>query len=176
MGTLAVLALGANLGDREATLRRAAHDLADHPRITLTRASPVVRSKPVGGPGGQGDYLNAVVEVDTDLSPFALLRACQEIEERHHRRRVQRWGPRTLDVDIVVYGGLRLDEPDLTVPHPRAAERAFVLVPWALMDPGATLEGRSVAELARRAADLGGLGPDTVPLLGELPAPGGDGD
>ena len=172
MGTLAVLALGANLGDREDTLRRAALDLAAHPRITLTRASPVVRSKPVGGPPDQGDYLNAVVEVDTELSPFGLLRACQEIEQLHHRTRTQRWGPRTLDIDIVVYGELRLDEPDLTVPHLRAATRAFVLVPWALMDPAATLEGRRVADLAREAEDLGGLGPDTVPLL---PA-GGDRD
>lgn len=176
MGTLAVLALGANLGDREATLRRAALDLAAHPRITLTRASPVVRSRPVGGPAGQGDYLNAVVEVDTELSPFGLLRACQEVEQRHHRTRAQRWGPRTLDVDIVVFGELRLDEPELTVPHLRASARAFVLVPWALMDPGATLEGRSVAELARRASDLGGVGPDTVPLLPGGPADGRDPD
>ncbi|KLU08544.1 MULTISPECIES: 2-amino-4-hydroxy-6-hydroxymethyldihydropteridine diphosphokinase [Kocuria] len=172
MATLAVLALGANLGDREDTLRRAALELAAHPRITLVRSSPVVRSKPVGGPPDQGDYLNAVVEVDTDLSPFALLRACQEIEQLHHRTRTQRWGPRTLDIDIVVYGELRLDEPELTVPHLRAATRAFVLVPWALMDPAATLEGRRVADLAREAEDLGGLGPDTVPLL---PAgPGGE--
>ncbi|MFE7630458.1 2-amino-4-hydroxy-6-hydroxymethyldihydropteridine diphosphokinase [Kocuria sp. NPDC057446] len=176
MGTRAVLALGANLGDRETTLRRAALELAAHPRITLTRASPVVRSRPVGGPAGQGDYLNAVVEVETELSPFALLRACQEVEERHHRTRTQRWGPRTLDVDIVVYGDLHLDEPELTVPHPRAGTRAFVLVPWALMDPGATLDGRGVVELARRAGDLGGLGPDTFPLLAEDPAPGGDRD
>lgn len=176
MGTVAVLALGANLGDRESTLRQAALDLAAHPRIRLTRASPIVRSKPVGGPEGQGDYLNAVVEVDTDLSPFGLLRACQELEERHHRTRAQRWGSRTLDVDVVVFGSLRLDEPDLTVPHLRAAIRAFVLVPWALMDPGAMLEGRSVAELARRAPDLGGLGPDTVPLLPDGPAEGRDAD
>ena len=176
MGTVAVLALGANLGDREATLRRAALALAAHPGITLLRTSPIVRSKPVGGPPGQDDYLNAVVEVDTELSPFGLLEACQEVERRHHRTRTQRWGPRTLDVDIVVYGDLRLDEPDLTVPHLRAADRAFVLVPWALMDPGAVLEGRSVAELARRARDLGGLGPDTVPLLpGGPPADGGHG-
>ena len=80
MGTRAVLALGANLGDREATLRGAALELAAHPRITLVRASPIVRSRPVGGPAGQGDYLNAVVEVETELSPFGLLRACQEVE------------------------------------------------------------------------------------------------
>ncbi|MFI7483996.1 2-amino-4-hydroxy-6-hydroxymethyldihydropteridine diphosphokinase [Kocuria sp. M1R5S2] len=176
MGTVAVLALGANLGDREATLRSAAADLAEAPRITLTRTSPIVRSRPVGGPPGQDDYFNAVVEVDTELSPFGLLRACQQIEERHHRVRSERWGPRTLDIDIVVYGGLRLDEPDLTVPHLHAATRAFVLVPWALMDPDAVLEGRPVAELARRAPDLGGLGPDTVPLLPAGPPAAGGAD
>lgn len=165
MAPTAVLALGANLGDRLATLRRAAAELDAHPRITLVRASPVVRSRPVGGPEGQGEYLNAVVEVETGLSPFALLEACQEIEDRHHRVRTQRWGPRTLDIDIVVYGGLHLDEPDLTVPHLHAATRAFVLVPWALMDPEAVLDGHRVAELARRAPDAGGLAPDTLPLL-----------
>lgn len=175
MGTTAVLALGANLGDRQTTLRRAALDLGAHPRIRVVRASPIVRSKAVGGPGGQGDYLNAVVEADTDLSPFELLRACQEVEALHHRTRTQRWGPRTLDVDIVVYGDLHLDEPDLTVPHPRAHRRAFVLVPWALMDRGAMLAGRSVAELARRAPDLGGIGPDTLPLLPAAPAGPGAG-
>lgn len=172
MGRPAVLALGANLGDRGATLRRAALDLAARPGIRLLRASPIVRSRPVGGPGGQGDYLNAVVEVAAELSPFELLRACHEVEARHHRVRNERWGPRTLDVDIIVYGDLRLDEPELTIPHPRASSRAFVLVPWALMDPQATLAGRSVAELARRAPDLGGLGPDTVPLLPPGPGPG----
>jgi 2-amino-4-hydroxy-6-hydroxymethyldihydropteridine diphosphokinase len=165
VGTAVVLALGANLGDREETLRRAALDLAAHPRIRLTRASPVVRSKPVGGPAGQDDFRNAVVEVDTDLSPFELLEVCQGIEARHHRTRAERWGPRTLDIDIIVYGDLRLDEPELTVPHLRAHCRAFVLVPWALMDRDAVLAGQSVAELARRAPDLGGVGPDAVPLL-----------
>ncbi|GGG60808.1 hypothetical protein GCM10011374_24640 [Kocuria dechangensis] len=169
MGVRAVLALGANLGDPTATLRQAALDLGAHPRIDLLRASPVVRSKPVGGPEGQDDYYNAVVEVGTELSPFELLRACQDVEERHHRTRTQRWGPRTLDVDIVVYGDLHLDEPDLTVPHLRAHTRAFVLVPWALMDGGARLGCRSVVELARRAPDLGGLGPDVTPLLPDGP-------
>lgn len=147
MGTRAVLALGANLGDREATLRGAALELAAHPRITLVRASPIVRSRPVGGPAGQGDYLNAVVEVETELSPFGLLRACQEVEERHHRTRTQRWGPRTLDVDVVTVTGddgrpVLSDDPALTLPHPRAHERAFVLVPWVGLDPTAVLPGR----------------------------------
>ncbi len=91
--------------------------------------SPVYESDPVGGPPGQGPYLNMVVELSTELGPQALLEMARVLEQGAGRQRVERWGSRTLDVDILVVGDLRVEEPDLIVPHPRLAERAFVLVP-----------------------------------------------
>ena len=152
----AVLALGSNLGASRDTLSHAVAELADHPGVRLQAVSPVVRTRPVGGPD-QPDYLNLVISVATDLSPQDLLVHCQSVEDQHHRTREVRWGPRTLDVDIITYGDLVLDGETLTVPHPRAHTRAFVLQPWAWMDPGAMLAGTSVAELAARAEDLPGL-------------------
>lgn len=152
-----VLALGSNLGEREDTLLRAIADLCSHDKITLDKVSPVAVTAPVGGPAGQPDYLNMVVEAETGLSPFDLLRYCQEIEEKHHRKREVRWGPRTLDIDIIKYGEIEMDEPELTIPHPRANERAFVLEPWARMNPEAQLQGESVAELAEAADDFDGI-------------------
>lgn len=159
MSNQAVLALGSNLGDRGASLNEAVAALQAHPSITVLKVSPVVETKAVGGPEGQPDFLNAVVEVATELSPFELLRSCQQIETDHGRVREVRWAARTLDIDIVVYGSITMDEPDLTLPHLRAAERAFVLVPWALMDPDARLGGKLVSDLAKQAEDLGGLSP-----------------
>ncbi|GAA3696817.1 2-amino-4-hydroxy-6-hydroxymethyldihydropteridine diphosphokinase [Arthrobacter ginkgonis] len=153
----AVLALGSNLGERSDTLARAVADLTGTEAVRLVRSSPIVQTKPVGGPADQPDYLNMVIEVETVLDPHALLRHCQAVEQLHHRVREVRWGPRTLDVDIVAYADLALDTADLTLPHPRAAERAFVLQPWAWMDPEATLAGVRVADLAARAADRDGL-------------------
>lgn len=153
----AVLALGSNLGAREDTLSMAVGDLIDHPQVHLTQVSEVVQTKPVGGPAGQPDFLNMVVEVRTDLTPHELLAHCQAVENQHHRTREVRWGPRTLDVDVITYGDAVVHTEDLTIPHPRAAERAFVLTPWAWMDPDATLAGERVADLAARAADAEGL-------------------
>jgi 2-amino-4-hydroxy-6-hydroxymethyldihydropteridine diphosphokinase len=132
----AVLALGSNLGESRDTLSRAVAEL--------------------GGPE-QPDYLNLVVSVETDLPPHDLLAHCQSVENSHHRKREVRWGPRTLDVDIITYGDTVLDDETLTLPHPRAHTRAFVLQPWAWMDPEAKLSGTPVAELAARAEDLPGL-------------------
>ncbi len=151
-----VLALGSNLGDSAETLAGAVRDIADHPGITLSRISPVAQTKPVGGPE-QPDYLNMVIEVVTELSPLEVLDLCQDVEHRHHRVREERWGARTLDVDVIVYGNLRHDDDRLTLPHPRAAERAFVLEPWLWMDPDAHLLGQSVAELAAQASDRDGV-------------------
>ncbi|WP_309081687.1 2-amino-4-hydroxy-6-hydroxymethyldihydropteridine diphosphokinase [Zhihengliuella sp.] len=148
-----LLALGSNLGERSDTLSLAVGDLIAHQQVRLLQVSEVVQTKPVGGPEGQPDYLNMVLEVETTLEPYELLAHCQDVEDKHLRTREVRWGPRTLDVDIVTYGDLTLDDDDLTLPHPRAAERAFVLQPWAWMDPEATLAGQSVAELAQQASD-----------------------
>lgn len=152
-----VLALGANLGEREETLIRAIADICSHEKIRLDKVSPVAVTRPVGGPAGQPEYYNLVLEAETDLSPFDLLRFCQEVEAKHHRTREVRWGARTLDIDIIKYGELEMDEPELTIPHPRANERAFVLEPWARMNPEAELAGESVAQLAQLAEDLDGI-------------------
>ncbi|WP_287929243.1 2-amino-4-hydroxy-6-hydroxymethyldihydropteridine diphosphokinase [Arthrobacter sp.] len=167
--TRAVLALGSNLGERQGTLSAAVGDLVDRPEVRLVDVSPVVSTKPVGGPEGQPDFLNMVIAVDTTLEPLELLAHCHAVESAHHRERTVRWGARTLDIDIISYGDVHSRDPELTLPHPRAAERAFVLYPWALMDPGATLDGRSVAELAAAAADMPGIG------HAELEPLGGDG-
>jgi 2-amino-4-hydroxy-6-hydroxymethyldihydropteridine diphosphokinase len=124
------VALGSNLGDRWAHLREALAGLPD-----VVGVSSVYETDPVGGPDDQGPYLNAVVELDTDLSARALLELGQRLEEAAQRVRVERWGPRTLDVDVLLVGDLVVDEPDLRVPHPRMWERAFVLVPLAELAP-----------------------------------------
>jgi 2-amino-4-hydroxy-6-hydroxymethyldihydropteridine diphosphokinase len=126
----AFLGLGSNLGDREANLRAA---LAALPGVSAV--SPVYETEPVGGPPGQGPFLNLVVELDTDLSPRALLRVAKRLEEAAGRRPGPRNGPRPLDVDVLLVGDLVVDEPDLVVPHPRMRERRFVLRPLADLAP-----------------------------------------
>jgi 2-amino-4-hydroxy-6-hydroxymethyldihydropteridine diphosphokinase len=155
----AVLALGSNLGERNDTLSEAVADLVDPPEVRLLAVSPVVQTKAVGGPAGQPDFLNMVITVETSLAPLDLLAHCQAVENKHHRVREVHWGPRTLDVDVITYGNLRRDDPVLTLPHPRAAERAFVLYPWSLIEPAATLNGERISALAARAADFGDLAP-----------------
>ncbi|MGO4435042.1 2-amino-4-hydroxy-6-hydroxymethyldihydropteridine diphosphokinase [Paenarthrobacter sp. RAF9] len=152
--TKAILALGSNLGERNDTLSTAVADLVDPPEVRLLGVSPVVQTKAVGGPEGQPDFLNMVMAVETTLTPLELLKHCHDVEQKHHRVREVRWGPRTLDVDIIVFGDFVSEDPILTIPHPRAAERAFVLYPWSLLEPHAQLEGRSVAELAAVASDM----------------------
>ena len=155
-GVGAVLALGANLGDREGTLRSAVEALGAVDGVVVDAVSPVFATRPVGGPE-QPDYANAVALVTTTLSPHLLLHATQAIEAAHGRERTVRWGPRTLDIDVIRYGDVLSDDPELQLPHPRAHERAFVLAPWLAVDPEAWLPGedgrRSVAELLRTAAD-----------------------
>lgn len=126
------LGLGSNLGDRLAYLREAVDSLAG---VGLVGASPAYETEPVGGPGGQGPYLNLVVELDTDLSPRELLGVCHRLESAADRVRSERWGPRTLDVDILWIDGVTVDEPDLQVPHPRMWERRFVVAPLAELAP-----------------------------------------
>ena len=124
------LGLGSNVGDRWAHLRAAVAGVPD-----LVAASPVYETAPVGGPAGQRPFLNAVVELDTGLGPRQLLEVCRRLEESAGRVRSRRFGPRTLDVDVLLVGDEQVDEPDLTVPHPRMWERAFVLVPLADLAP-----------------------------------------
>lgn len=132
----AFLGLGSNLGDRESVLRRAVADLPD-----VVAVSPLYETEPVGGPPGQADYLNLVVELDTELSPRDLLVLAHALEQRAGRVRAERFGPRTLDVDVLLVGDLSVDEPDLVVPHPRLAERNFVVRPLADIAPEMLAEG-----------------------------------
>ena len=151
--TRAVVALGANLGDTAAALQHAVDALAASGRVAAVSA--VFRTAPVGGPE-QPDYLNAVVLLDTELTAAELLDAAHRIEAAAGRVRLERWGARTLDVDIVAFGDERSDDPQLTLPHPRAHERAFVLAPWLDSDPAAVLPGRGqVAELLGTVGDAG---------------------
>jgi dihydroneopterin aldolase/2-amino-4-hydroxy-6-hydroxymethyldihydropteridine diphosphokinase len=161
----AVVALGSNLGDREATLRSAVAALREASGVEVEACSPVYETDPVGGPD-QPAYLNAVVLLRTTLPPRALLHACQRVEDDHGRVREERWGARTLDIDVVSYDAVVAADAELALPHPRARERAFVLVPWAAVEPGATLPGPGggpVAGLARRAPDA--VGARLVPGL-----------
>ncbi|WP_225657523.1 2-amino-4-hydroxy-6-hydroxymethyldihydropteridine diphosphokinase [Streptomyces pseudogriseolus] len=145
----AVVSLGANLGNRLETLQGAVDALEDTPGIRVKAVSPVYETEPWGvEPGSQPSYFNAVAVLRTTLPPSSLLERAQAVEEAFHRVRDERWGPRTLDVDIVAYADLHTDDPRLTLPHPRAHERAFVLAPWLDIDPAAELPGRGpVADL-----------------------------
>lgn len=178
-----VLAVGANIGAAQDTLRQAVSDLASAPGLEVVDVSPLARTAPVGGPE-QPDFLNAVVLARTTLSPRDLLRVTQGIEQSHGRERHEHWGPRTLDIDIVVYGTVLATSDDLELPHPRAHERAFVLQPWAQVDPHAVLPGLGggpVAALAATAPDRDGvrwLALDwltaAVPAANPAPAAGGE--
>ena len=141
--TNAVLSVGSNMGDRLAYLRSA----LDRMRPCVDAVSPVYETPP-WGPVSQPDYLNAVLLASDDTAdPPVWLARAHAAEEAAGRVRDLRWGPRTLDVDVIAVDDIELDDPDLTLPHPRAAERAFVLVPWLAVDPEARLSGGSVADL-----------------------------
>ncbi|MFE0810256.1 2-amino-4-hydroxy-6-hydroxymethyldihydropteridine diphosphokinase [Streptomyces sp. NPDC058794] len=145
----AVVALGANLGNRLETLQGAIDALEDTPGVRVKGVSPVYETEPWGvAPDSQPSYFNAVVILKTTLPPSSLLERAHAVEEAFHRVRDERWGPRTLDVDIVAYADVVSDDPQLTLPHPRAHERAFVLAPWHDVDPDAQLPGHGpVADL-----------------------------
>lgn len=159
--TRAVVALGSNLGDRQRMIDDAVHAIARLPLVDAVTLSPVVESVAVmlDGPDETAPaYLNAVALVTTRLAPSVLLAMLHRIEGEHGRVRRERWGDRTLDLDLIVYGDVVSRDPELLLPHPRAAERAFVLEPWLASDPEAVLpgHGRVDAALARlREADRG---------------------
>lgn len=159
-----VLSLGSNLGDRLENLQGAIDALFDAPGITFVAVSPVYETEPVGGPE-QDDFLNAVLVADTRLSPETLLERALNVENSMDRVRDVRWGPRTLDIDIVQFGEVTSDDPELTLPHPRAHERAFVLRPWADVEPDAELAGHGrVGDLADRLGSGGVRRRDDLPL------------
>jgi 2-amino-4-hydroxy-6-hydroxymethyldihydropteridine diphosphokinase len=147
-----VLAIGSNLGDRLGTLQRCVQAIGGIPDTEVLAVSPVYQTAPVGGPP-QPDYLNAVLIVRTALGPRELLAQAHRIEAEFGRVREERFGPRTLDVDIISYSGEVSADPDLTLPHPRAHERAFVLAPWHDIDAAAAIPGRGPVQ--RLLAALG---------------------
>ncbi|MEQ4197857.1 2-amino-4-hydroxy-6-hydroxymethyldihydropteridine diphosphokinase [Streptomyces sp. YIM 103828] len=139
----AVISLGSNLGNRLETLQGAVDALEDTPGLRVKAVSPVYETEPWGvDPGSQPSYFNAVAVIRTTLPHGSLLERAQAVEEAFHRVRDERWGPRTLDVDIVAYAGVVSADPELTLPHPHAHERAFVLAPWHDVDPEAELPGQ----------------------------------
>lgn len=149
---LACIALGSNLpspaGDRSATLASAVRAVAALPRTALRAHASPIETEPVG-PAGQGPYLNAAVSVMTTMSTRELLEALLDIERAHGRVRAERWGPRTLDCDLILFGDSIIDEPGLTVPHPEMAARRFVLEPLASIEPELIVpgDGRCIREI-----------------------------
>jgi 2-amino-4-hydroxy-6-hydroxymethyldihydropteridine diphosphokinase len=164
----AFLGVGSNQGDRLEILRSAARLLDGVPGVRVVRSSRVYETDPVGGPP-QPEYLNAVLEIHTRLSPLDLLDACAEVERALHRVRTAHWGPRTIDVDILIYGREVVDEPRLHVPHPRMHERAFVLVPLLELVADPQLPGgRRIGELRLGPESLGGVRPFAPPLVSSV--------
>ena len=147
----AVLSLGSNLGDRMFALPGAVDALADTPEVWVTGISSVYETEPVDAPEGSKTFLNAVITLDTTLSARTLLERALAVEAAYGRERSETNAPRTLDVDLIVVGDRHADDEHLKLPHPRAAERAFVLVPWHDLEPDAELPGYgTVAELLEK--------------------------
>ncbi len=163
MGVTAYIALGSNLGERKAYLDAALAELRRHPGIVVSHVSRYWETAPVGGPPGQGPYLNAAARLETELGPRELLKALLSTEQRLGRVRAERDGPRIIDLDLLLYGNDVIQEPDLVVPHPRFHERTFVLGPLAEIAPTAVhpVLKKSIVELLVR---LGGLNSPLSPL------------
>lgn len=159
----AFVGLGANLGDPAATLRSAVTALRLLPDTRLTGLSSLYRSAPVG-PAGQDDYLNAVARLETSLTPHALLQALQAIELNHGRVRLERWGPRTLDLDLLLFGNDRIATPELIVPHPEMTRRNFVLLPLLELAPDHRLPDDVALATLPAASDRHGI---TVQVAGQ---------
>jgi len=151
-----ILSLGSNLGDREANLQGAVDALRDTPDVVVVDVSPVYETEPVDGPDDSGPYLNIVLLADTTLNVDTLLDRAHAVEQAFGRERSVPGAPRTLDVDLITYGTKTIESEELTVPHPRAHERAFVLAPWLDIEPNAVLPGVGpVAELLTHVSTEG---------------------
>jgi 2-amino-4-hydroxy-6-hydroxymethyldihydropteridine diphosphokinase len=162
MGVVAYLGLGSNLGDRLANLQAAVDLLGSEPGMRVSASSRVWETVPVGGPP-QPDYLNAVLRIETDRSPEEVLAACRRVESALGRVRAEPRGPRTIDVDVLLFDERAIDEPDLVVPHPRIRERAFVVLPMLELEPDPVLpDGTRLTELP---LDASGVAPYAPPLV-----------
>lgn len=174
--TLSLIALGSNLGNRRDHMRHALTRLGALPSTTLRSVSALYETAPVGGPEDQHAYFNAAALIETDLDARRLLEAVQTIEAERQRQRLIRWGPRTLDLDILTFGDVISDDSDLTLPHPRMHERRFVMVPVCDIAPGHIHPrlGRTMADLLAslpvEAGDLNSIDPDwadpAMPMTG----------
>ncbi len=155
--TTVYLGLGSNLGDRRRNLEAALDALRAHPQITVSAVSSFLETDPVGGPPGQGKFLNAAAKIETDLSPEALLEELKRVERAIGRKPGSRWGPREIDLDILLCGDTILETGTLVIPHPRMRERRFVLEPLAEIAPTARdpATGRTVRELLASLKDSG---------------------
>jgi len=143
------IAFGSNLGDRSVSFRAALEELRKDPRIVFCRGSRIYETEPVG-PGDQEPYWNAVLELETSCQPLSLLNACLRIEDLLGRKRAERWGPRVIDLDLLLYEGVRLSQEDIELPHPRLTTRSFVLLPLADLIPEMMVAGKSVCDWLER--------------------------
>jgi 2-amino-4-hydroxy-6-hydroxymethyldihydropteridine diphosphokinase len=152
-----VYSIGSNLGDRLGNVQGAVDALQDTPDVIVVDVSSVYETKPVGGPPASPQFLNIVVVAETTLEPTTLVERAFAIEDAFGRTREERWGPRTLDVDLIMVGNAVVDQEDLRLPHPLAHERAFVLVPWYEVDPTAEITGKGAIGDLLGKADASGV-------------------
>lgn len=143
----AYLGLGGNIGKPKENIKEALVLLQSHQNVKVLKSSSYYETAPVGYEQ-QAWFLNIAVEIETELSPYELLKLCNEVEQQLRRERVIRWGPRTIDIDILLYEGFESDEDKLTIPHPRMTQRAFVIIPMLEIAPNLHIKGQSIEEIA----------------------------